>query len=249
MIWDVGPASGPQAQSQPPFLPVPDVVRARAAGPSASDLRRGLLVVGLGLIPGLGQEQPPVHRGGGPVGDRVHADPDLALAPLAQRPQYIRATPGDAVPSLGNPVSSIASASGSTKSPAHTANRRRTSTWSQVEVVTNCWSCWWSTPSRSAMGCIDLRLPSRINPRRYSSPFPRWSRRANPRNIPAVKSSITGRTRSIFSGVTGQEDHMSILTYQSPTRACRTTPARSCDSTACSPTSRPRNTNSSTTLH
>ena len=41
----------------------------------------------------------------------------------------------------GKPVSSTANASGPTNSAAQTANRRRTSTCSQVEVVTNCCSC------------------------------------------------------------------------------------------------------------
>jgi hypothetical protein len=34
--------------------------------------------------------------------------------------------------------------------------------------VTNCCNCWWSTPNRAAIGRIDLRLPSNINPRRYN---------------------------------------------------------------------------------
>lgn len=57
------------------------------------------------------------------------------------------------------------------------------------------------------MGCIDLRLPSDISPRRYNSPLPRWSRRVNPPNTSAATPSITGRTRAISSGITGQEDH------------------------------------------
>ncbi len=68
--------------------------------------------------------------------------PTWQFAVLPNAPQYIRATPGEETPSLGNPVSSTANASGSTKSRAHTANRRRTAVWSQVEVVTNCCNCW-----------------------------------------------------------------------------------------------------------
>src|SRR3712207_8078520 len=37
-----------------------------------------------GVVPALGQEQPPVQRAGGGVGDRVHADTDLAVGHLAQ---------------------------------------------------------------------------------------------------------------------------------------------------------------------
>ena len=47
---------------------------------------------------------------------------------LPSAPQYIRATPGELAPSLGNPVSSTINACGSTNSAAQPANRRRTST-------------------------------------------------------------------------------------------------------------------------
>ena len=46
------------------------------------------------------------------------------------------------------------------------------STWA-VEEETNCCNPWWSTPSRSAIGCIDLRRPSSSNPRRYVAPLSR----------------------------------------------------------------------------
>jgi hypothetical protein len=48
---------------------------------------------------------------------------------LPSAPQYIRATPGELAPSLGNPVSSSTiNARGSTNSAAQPASRRRTST-------------------------------------------------------------------------------------------------------------------------
>lgn len=88
-------------------------------------------------------------------------------------PEYCRATPGEAVPSLGNPVSSTTHASGPTTSTALAARRSRTGSTSHVEEETNCCNPWWSTPSRAAIGCIDVRRPSSSNPRRCIAPFSR----------------------------------------------------------------------------
>jgi hypothetical protein len=71
--------------------------------------------------------------------------------------------------------------------------------------VADRWTVWCSTPNRSAIGCIDLRLPSNINPRRYSSPFARWSDRASPPSISPANASSRGLTWSISSGVTSQD--------------------------------------------
>jgi hypothetical protein len=68
--------------------------------------------------------------------------PIWQLPVLPNAPQYIRATPGESRPSLGKPVSSITYACGVTNSSAHRAILRQTSTWSQVEEVMNCCSCW-----------------------------------------------------------------------------------------------------------
>jgi hypothetical protein len=66
----------------------------------------------------------------------------------------------------------------------------------------NCCSRWWSIPSRAAIGTIDLRCPSASSPRTYSSPAARWSFRASPPSISAVKSSSRGRASAISTGVT-----------------------------------------------
>jgi hypothetical protein len=46
---------------------------------------------------------------------------------LPSDPEYIRATPGEATPSFGKPVSSTTNARGSMKVSAHLANLARTS--------------------------------------------------------------------------------------------------------------------------
>jgi hypothetical protein len=51
---------------------------------------------------------------------------------------------------------------------ASRASVLRTGTTSHGEFVMNCCNRWWSTPSRAAIGCIDLRRPSSISPRRYT---------------------------------------------------------------------------------
>jgi hypothetical protein len=91
--------------------------------------------------------------------------PIWQLPTLPSVPEYCRATPGEAVPSLTNPVSSTTHASGSITVTARRASRSRTGFTAQVDDVTNCCSPCSSTPSRSAIGCIDLRRPSSSNPR------------------------------------------------------------------------------------
>jgi hypothetical protein len=53
-------------------------------------------------------------------------------------PEYCRATPGDPLPSFGNPVSSNTHATGAMSRTARSANRARTAMVSHVDVVTNC---------------------------------------------------------------------------------------------------------------
>ncbi|WUA39892.1 hypothetical protein OG465_03970 [Streptomyces sp. NBC_01367] len=53
-------------------------------------------------------------------------------------PEYCRATPGDAMPSWGKPVSSTTHTSGRTARTARHASRARTSSTGQVEDVMNC---------------------------------------------------------------------------------------------------------------
>jgi hypothetical protein len=60
-------------QGQAPLLPVPDAIGHPGPAPAPGIVR-----------PLLGQEQPPVQRDGGGVGDRVHAHRDLAVGLLAQ---------------------------------------------------------------------------------------------------------------------------------------------------------------------
>jgi hypothetical protein len=53
-------------------------------------------------------------------------------------PEYCRATPGEAAPSLGKPVSSTTHASGEITSTARRASRSRTGSTAQVDEETNC---------------------------------------------------------------------------------------------------------------
>ena len=99
--------------------------------------------------------------------------PIWQLPTLPSVPEYCRATPGEAVPNLGKPVSSTTHASGAITSTARRASRSRTGSTAQVEEETNCCSPCSSTPSRWAIGCIDLRRPSSSNPRTYVAPLSR----------------------------------------------------------------------------
>jgi hypothetical protein len=65
---------------------MPDGVIQLAACPPAADLLGGDRVADQPIVPALGEKQPPVDRRRGVVGDQVHADTDLAVAGLAQRP-------------------------------------------------------------------------------------------------------------------------------------------------------------------
>ena len=64
---------------------MPDLIRDLAPCPAPLDLRGGIGVGGRGVIPGLRQKQRPIDRRRCGVGDRVHADPDLAVPDLPQR--------------------------------------------------------------------------------------------------------------------------------------------------------------------
>jgi hypothetical protein len=66
--------------------------------------------------------------------------PIWQFATLPSVPEYCRATPGEAVPSLGKPVSSTTHASGPITSIARRASRSRTGSTAQVEEETNCCS-------------------------------------------------------------------------------------------------------------
>ena len=68
--------------------------------------------------------------------------PIWQLATLPSVPQYCRATPGEAVPSLGKPVSSTTQASGAITATARRANRSRIGCTVQVDEETNCCSPW-----------------------------------------------------------------------------------------------------------
>ena len=64
------------------------------------------------VVPALGQEQPPVQRAAGLLGDGVDRHPELAVGRLAQRPRVLALHPHRWSPSLGKPVSSTAHAVG-----------------------------------------------------------------------------------------------------------------------------------------
>ena len=66
--------------------------------------------------------------------------PTWQLPTLPSVPEYCRATPGEAVPSFGKPVSSTTHASGAITSTARRASRSRTGSTAQVEEETNCCS-------------------------------------------------------------------------------------------------------------
>jgi hypothetical protein len=68
---------------------------------------------------------------------------------------------------LSQPVSSIAHAVGSIALVIRTASRRRTAAASHGLFVTKWFNaCSCGPASRAAIGWIDLRRPSSINPRR-----------------------------------------------------------------------------------
>ncbi len=86
---------------------------------------------------------------------------------LPSAPHHWRATPTDICPSLGNETSSITHTTGSTTGTVFSATARSTAAWSHGDWFTNCCrACMSPSGSRSAIGWIDLRRPSSINPRR-----------------------------------------------------------------------------------
>lgn len=66
--------------------------------------------------------------------------PIWQLATLPRLPDYCRATPGQARPSLGKPVSSTTHTRGPMAATAQAASRSRTAAGSQAEAETNCCS-------------------------------------------------------------------------------------------------------------
>ena len=64
------------------------------------------------------------------------------LPTLPRVPEYCRATPGEDLPSLANPVSSMTQARGRISSTALAARARRTGSTGQNEEETNRCSCW-----------------------------------------------------------------------------------------------------------
>lgn len=119
-------------QCEPPFRLVMLVLGDPAGLPAAGRLR---------AVPGCGQEQTPGQRARSGIGSGVDADADLTVAHLAQVPEYWRATPADALPSLRKPVSSTTHTCGRTARTARHASRARTSSMGQVEEVMNCCNC------------------------------------------------------------------------------------------------------------
>ncbi|HEV8557605.1 MAG TPA: hypothetical protein VGR06_14545 [Actinophytocola sp.] len=69
---------------------------------------------------------------------RCTLTPTWQLPVLPNAPQYWRATPGEASPSLGKPTLSTTYAFGPTAASAHRARLARTTVWSHVEDDTNC---------------------------------------------------------------------------------------------------------------
>jgi hypothetical protein len=91
-------------------------------------------------------DQPRLRRSGRSSGTMQRPceidTPIWQLATLPSVPEYCRATPGEAAPSLGKPVSSTTQASGGTTSMARRASRARTGSTAQVEEETNCCNPW-----------------------------------------------------------------------------------------------------------
>src|SRR5205085_2020984 len=140
-------------QRQPPLGPVSLLIRNGRAGPPGPDRRRVLRGGRLPVIPAGRQEQPPV-QGQEAVSVTAQIDtPIWQLPTLPSVPEYCRATPGEAVPSLTKPVSSTTHACGAITSIARRASRCRTGSTAQVEEERNCCSPCSSTPSRAAIGC------------------------------------------------------------------------------------------------
>lgn len=123
------------------FPAVSDVSRDQGFYPMLPNQGTFFLRVGGGLIPAGGEKQPPIKRTRRPIGHRVNTDPDRRrYRPCPGCLKYCLATPGEADPSVTNPVSSTTQASGSMRSIALVARAFLTGSTSQGEVETNCWS-------------------------------------------------------------------------------------------------------------
>ena len=114
-------------QCQPPLPGMPDAIRDAGLLAAAARPGRGRRVIQRRVIPALRAEQPPVRRARDVL---VHArctlTPIWQLPVLPSVPEYCRATHGDALPSLGKPVSSITSASTGQLAANHRATFART---------------------------------------------------------------------------------------------------------------------------
>lgn len=71
----------------------------------------------------------------------MHTDPCLTVPDLAQSAGDCLATPGEDVPSFGNPVSSTTHTCGRTTATARRASLALTSLTGQVDEVMNCCNC------------------------------------------------------------------------------------------------------------
>jgi hypothetical protein len=117
-------------QHQPPLGPVPHPLGQLTGRPP------------VGVVPALGQEQPPVQRAARLVGDGVDRHPSWQLAVLPSVPEYCRCTPTECSPSLGKPVSSTAHATGANAVAMTSASRRRTGRQSHGETATKWCNAW-----------------------------------------------------------------------------------------------------------
>ena len=140
-------------------------------------------------VPAVGQEQPPVDRATRLVGGRVDADADLAVATLPSVPERLAGDPDRGGAELGQ--------AGVIHDPGVRVDRRGHLGGEPLADrppipglwPTNCCSaCSLPSASRSAMGWIDLHLPSRsahpgsthpsgADRRAATVGTPRWRRR------------------------------------------------------------------------
>jgi hypothetical protein len=122
--------------------------------------------------------------------------PTWQLATLPSAPQYWCATPTECRPNFGKPVSSTIHTSGPISRCIRRASRALTGSQAHGDWLTNCCRhCSSPSGSRSAIGSIDLRRPSSISPRKYTSPQRRWSLRRIGTNISSANSTSRPRTR------------------------------------------------------
>jgi site-specific DNA recombinase len=90
-------------QGQPPLPGMPHFIRDAGLRAAPRRAGRGNRVIQRLVIPGGRAEQPPVRRAGGTLVHQVHADGDLAVAGLAQRPGILPGHARRRRPVLGKP--------------------------------------------------------------------------------------------------------------------------------------------------